>query len=165
MDRAELLRRFDVREVAKINPDATTRIEIIAMPRSDNLRGIARLPRARHGDRQVPGGDVLGRSWDDAGELTRRQAAGAKAGARCGGRRGRAMSAAAAERRLSLWKILRRAYPWSRTTGEIMAVVGVYQLYSEFAYGGKDRLHDDLVNLEREKKVTRTGRPARWTAV
>lgn len=75
------------------------------------------------------------------------------------------MSAAAAERRLSLWKILRRAYPGSRTTGEIMAVVGVYQLYSEFAYGGKDRLHDDLVNLEREKKVTRTGRPARWTAV
>lgn len=40
MDRAELLRRFDVREVAKINPDVTTRIEIIAMPRSDNRSGV-----------------------------------------------------------------------------------------------------------------------------
>lgn len=81
------------------------------------------------------------------------------------------MSIEAKKRRVDLWRKLRRLGALSATTfpvtsSFIFTLADVKTLYSSFAYGGKDRMHDDLVKLVKEGYVLRSrGQPAKWTAL
>lgn len=80
------------------------------------------------------------------------------------------MSVEAKKRRVDLWRKLRRlglvSASFPVTSYFIFTLADVKLLYSSFAYGGKDRMHDDLVKLVKEGYVLRSqGQPAKWTAL